>query len=211
MNKKVLLVGVAAMACVAMVGCGKNNSESRVVELAPGVTVIEEGNQGTMILETNPDNPLGQIIFDDPMVESAPNTAESLAEKYGVTLADDQAMITSQEGEAVVITAPKGCTFAKEYSDNCAVLRDAEGNEIYRIYDCSNGTTETELKEKHQVEDLGNGCYLQTDPAVRVFCFKDNAGVVVAYTRASSDASVDVETAKKDCLSLIEGMKFCKY
>lgn len=72
MKKKFLLGIIAAtMTCVALVGCGKNNDEARVVEMGPGMSVEATGNHGTFTMEG--DSSLGEWNDEDVMNMFNPN------------------------------------------------------------------------------------------------------------------------------------------
>lgn len=173
MKKIFLLAVVAATVCVTMIGCGKNNSKPQV----------EKVETESSIEETQASN----------SEEYKMPTAESVAKEYGVKLADNQSIVTGKEGEAVVITALEGFKFANRYRENNVALEKEDHSAIYYIFDCTGNLTEESLKENYEVMAMGDGCYYSTQDGLKIFCFKDNAVIVVSCVEINDDEIVNIE------------------
>lgn len=200
MKKRTLLAVVATMLCVTVVGCGKNNNKSTDVDLQHGMTVVETGNQGTLAIESESTEPL-----EDEDIK----VGESIAAKFGVQLKNNQGIVTAKEDEAIVITALDGYKFLSQFTENCVVIEKNDYSESFRIYDCTGTLTEEYMKEQFKVEDMGNGCFLQTDSTTRMFYFNDNVSVTVVYTN-NTDKTTDIEMVTANFKALVENFKIVK-
>lgn len=197
MIKKILLT-VATIACVAMVGCG--NSEPPVVEILPGMTIVADGNGGTLTIEPGDVDP-----YDDLVIKAG----DKLATKYGVQLASNQGIISEKEGVAIVVTALDGYKFANQLVENSISIRDNDYSESYTIYACTDTLTVDYMKEHFKVKDLGNGCYLETDGVVRGYWFKDDVSVTIVYANNTQNAT-NIEKVTADIMSITDAFKICK-
>lgn len=184
MNKKFIFITVAAMTCMLMAGCGKDNSKPKDVETTPTAEITAE-----------------------PTAEEQKSDVDILAEKFNVELADNQYIITANEEEAIVLTAPEGFKFETRYSSNNAYLVSEDYSESYIIYDCTGTLTKESLAEMEDVQDMGDGCYIEKKELVKAYCFKDDASVAIVYNNTNG---IDVEQATANIKSLVEELKICK-
>lgn len=214
MKKKVLITAVAAMTCMAMAGC--SNSSSKVVEIAPGVTIVATGNQGTLTMEPNEENPLATVDFVDPMGDASTEeeyvpVVESVADSFNVKLEDNQYIITANDKneEAIVFTAPEGYKFENRYGFNEAYLVNEDYSDSYLIIDSTGTLTKESLTKMKDVEDKGDGCFIEKKEAIKAFCFKDDASISIVYNN-TKDENVDVDKAVAAIKALVAEMKICK-
>ena len=154
MNKK-FLVGaiVATMACMSMVGCGRNNSESRVVEMAPGMSIVATGNQGAFTMEG--ESNWGVITIED-VFEA--HIRSSFAEDEQATTAQTVMADTEEETEESA-DMTEAVTEDKEIvvldNDACKVVfkgaEDAGASEYSETSKCYNVTYEITNKLDREV------------------------------------------------------------
>lgn len=197
MIKKILLT-VATIACVAMVGCG--NSEPPVVNLLPGMSIVADGNGGTLSIDPGDVDP-----YDDLVIKAG----DKLAPKYGVQLESNQGIISEKEGVAIVVTALDGYKFANQLVENSILIRNTDYTESYTIYACTDTLTVDYMKKYFEVKDLGNGCYLETDGVVRAYWFKDDVSVTIVYANNTQNAT-NIEKVTADIMAITDAFKICK-
>lgn len=198
MKKNILLVAIATMTCATVAGCSTNSSEPNVVPQAPETSVEAVSTQGAEA--TKPDtNPTDNA-------ESTFSVSDRLAQKFNVKLEDNQYIITDREQEAIVLTAPDGFKFQTRYSPNDAYLVNGDYSESYTIYDCASTLKKETLSQMKDVEDLGDGYYIQKKDSIKAFCLKDDRKVTIVYTNADKN-NVDTAKMMDTVKALVDGAK----
>lgn len=200
MRKKIFMVVAATMVCATLVvGCGNNKKES-------GKEATKE--TATEITETAP----SETDSVEETEEVDASLGEEIAAKYGVKLESNQGIITSEDGEAIVVTLLDGYKFLTQHVENYITMEKIDYSESYKVFDCTDMLTEEVMNENAEVEDYGNGLFVQSDKTsaiIKAFWFDGDTKVVVMYTN-DTDNSTDFDTVLANIKSIIENLKACK-
>lgn len=200
MKKKVLVAVVATMVCAALaVGCGKSKTGSGNMVNNENATEITE----TVSFETESDATIEETYIP---------VSERVADRFGVKLESNQGIISGTDDVAVTMTIPDGYKFTTQYADNSVSMLNDEYSESYEIFVCNDTFTEEYMNKYYDVEDYGNGCFIQADKQdkiINAFWFGDGVKIAFLYTNGTGNPT-NFDAVSANIMSIIESFNICK-